>query len=926
MSLNDLELQIKKYENIPNIEIEAKRQINIVQFDIVYYYLFSKYKSETMNYRVISEYTGNKNKMIRRIETEKYGYNEIKEKFFVNETKGEISISNWGGNQFKSSGFSFTVSKEERTGNRINFRNPIVRDIRRINFFDRNFTISLSEVTQRGNIRYELEIELANIIPITKLLRRELEYIKYKKRKGKIITLTYAQLNEITKMSTLKEELEEIKESKQKYFTTKHFNVTKLDNITMESRDGSFIKILPLLKDINALIIQNKPRDMFFDNLTFDNLVINPYFMTLKVDGRRERLMFSNDGVYLSYNNIFGRKSMISSKLSLFDVEVTDKEIYIFDVMIFEDVPVVDMPFTERLKLIDDNDELKKKNEEIEKEIEEETGIKRKIKIKKHYPIINFFQLTNSLLDEDIPNDGLIFTPANEGYHSDNIFKWKPLEKLTIDLLVINERFIKDNKFYKDKPKSIGLYAYSRASNPSIKMNYKKVSDQLIFDDDIKSGDILEFKIDYNENNTKYIPYRRRFDAERGVGTKMIPNSYSVFKSIMALYRDPITEETIRGKNLRLMRKYHNRFKRDLYRTLYENKTKSILDIGSGKGADVSSWKTFGFNVTSIEPNIDNYNDLISTLDKLKFNAKVYNKKIEETNIVEKDTITMFNSITFFFENKSTAQDLISRLKQADKIIIVGFDAKKFKTYYPNGIESDVVTVNYLEDNRVFVKLLSKTVSLGQIEYIVDFDYLVKSLPEYDLIEYSFLNKEKLLSNIEFKYSDSTRVLYFKRKSGFNFKFLPLSYSASQTLPQKYLGLNFVRIGTIFDTSSLIHSILNSGTSYMELSTHQKTEFVDSLRSELASNFDISIFDNLPNPDSISFSDAKRIISDQSIALPIFFAPLLANKFNTSIHIYSISCFNSLQRLELKSEFNTSKFNVVMILDRFPVFETLILK
>lgn len=111
---------------------------------------------------------------------------------------------------------------------------------------------------------------------------------------------------------------------------------------------------------------------------------------------------------------------------TLIDGELIDDEFIIHDAVCIQGEDLREKPLTERLK----------KAEALVKII---VPSKIRVRCKKMFP---YREIKNIVLHEK--TDGVIFTPVNEairmGTHR-SLFKWKPLDKITIDFLVKNGNF-----------------------------------------------------------------------------------------------------------------------------------------------------------------------------------------------------------------------------------------------------------------------------------------------------------------------------------------------------------------------------------------------------------------------------------------------------------------------------------------------------
>jgi hypothetical protein len=157
------------------------------------------------------------------------------------------------------------------------------------------------------------------------------------------------------------------------------------------------------------------------DKIRFLNEVqknITNYYITDKLDGKRAILYLYNKSYALT-DEILEIK-YTSSKLSIIDTEFYDGSYYIFDVMVYNGLSLIDKPFEERLSYFNKfNDKLFKLKPFIKLNDKYREQIKQFKEDKKIYEV-----------------DGIILTPADGTYNDMEVFKYKPVEKLTIDFLI----------------------------------------------------------------------------------------------------------------------------------------------------------------------------------------------------------------------------------------------------------------------------------------------------------------------------------------------------------------------------------------------------------------------------------------------------------------------------------------------------------
>ncbi len=177
----------------------------------------------------------------------------------------------------------------------------------------------------------------------------------------------------------------------------------------------------------------------------------------------------------------------------------------------------------------------------------------------------------------------------------------------TISQYVPNITYLRVIKKYNN----IKLYVYN--SNPISKLIKFKHHDKISVDKndkmlkDLPSGTVVEFMYE----DGKFIPERLRHD-------KKFPNAELTANDTWNRIIDPITIDTMKGLNFRLMRKYHNKIKSNMYQKIKGGKY--LLDIGSGGGGDIQKWKNINLNkIVAVEPNMNNILEFKNRLMQSKY-------------------------------------------------------------------------------------------------------------------------------------------------------------------------------------------------------------------------------------------------------------------------------------------------------------------
>ena len=285
----------------------------------------------------------------------------------------------------------------------------------------------------------------------------------------------------------------------------------------------------------------------------------------------------------------------------------------------------------------------------------------------------HFFEQLNLIfekLDNAVyPTDGLMFVPINGPFNTTRTkhrpdrrtLKWKPLTQNTIDFRYHQTKncleYLDDRGNYR---------CFQGTRNHPISSDLQQLLD--LNGHQITDLSIIEVGFDPDDQDLKVI--RARPDKQK-------PNTELVAKSNWDLIFDPITRQTLTGQDIRLMRKYHNRIKSDLFNSVRES---VILDIGSGRGGDVNKWKQAKLkHVFAVEPNRAHLKELRNRLKKAKIENRVtiINSGGQETDkitrVVKKkypqgvDHVSLMLSMSFFWENKRMVQQLSETIRSVLK-------------------------------------------------------------------------------------------------------------------------------------------------------------------------------------------------------------------------------------------------------------------
>lgn len=393
-----------------------------------------------------------------------------------------------------------------------------------------------------------------------------------------------------------------------------------------------------------------------------------------------------------------------------------------------------------------------------------------------------FFQAVNTLLEQvpelDYQTDGLIFTPVNHGYSIDNhkvplkdrllrnmpdICKYKPVDQMTIDFFVIRE----------PDTSAIRLYTADENNKGNILLfdggpYFKFVQDTMIkqshpLTDGIPDRTVVEYTWNYQES--MFYPLRIRYE-------KSGPNRNDVAIDNWYIINVPISSDSIRGLDMGLVYKYQNRIKKRLYKSVIYDRRQGdyLLDIGSGEGGDVAKWMMYR-KVIVVEPNLEHIEELKRRLVSFSMTDKVHIINAEGqdyqtivpivrqlTNGAGVDTISMMNSLTFFWENESVLKDLATTIEECIKpngyfiwLVMDGDTVRQrlrpaFGGYKTDVLEFGESSITWKGDNQVEV-YLPGTIVDRQKEYLTSIMDLLLLLPKFKEIYRYRAQDEKLLTD-----------------------------------------------------------------------------------------------------------------------------------------------------------------------------------
>jgi SAM-dependent methyltransferase len=351
---------------------------------------------------------------------------------------------------------------------------------------------------------------------------------------------------------------------------------------------------------------------------------ITSYYMCDKNDGQRAILYLAPNGS-CALTDKYTTLPIKTDTTYIFDSEFIDGRYVLFDVMVWEGIQLLE-PFKKRLEYFDQAAKLSELFE-TKPFIRLTDNYAEQIKQFKAEPKIH-------------ATDGLVLTPADEQYETMKVYKYKPLDHLTVDFLVkkcpskllgiepfarrdgqtlyllfcgiSRQVFIKLRmsfvKHYEDifpeiDPRDLPRYFPYQFSPSDTKYAY------LYYGDDNLDGEVCEFKNSPaiigakhgSQHDTQHdmqmwvlnkIRTDRRDDVARG---GYFGNDYAIAEKIWFSYKTPLVIEDLKESSgyfaihdnvlQKTSRNFNNYVKSELFKSY--SHLGDILDIASGKGQDL---------------------------------------------------------------------------------------------------------------------------------------------------------------------------------------------------------------------------------------------------------------------------------------------------------------------------------------------------
>lgn len=487
----------------------------------------------------------------------------------------------------------------------------------------------------------------------------------------------------------------------------------------------------------------SEARDLEWRDLTY-NGILQPYAISLKAEGVTSFIYFHPLGVFLIYRK--GQYYKISTPLENFTYNLYVGEIierkggkFLFlpyDCLRYNNQDIKSQNYLERYQ----------KCQTLYKKTFGDVTIEQKELLVYQRDVASFNQAVSRAFEMrkevDYGTDGIIFTPINSPYvtlgqrnarnkkvkrvlsNFPDVCKYKLPQDLTIDFLV-KEDGVHTNK---------GLFEGS-FKNPVKDWSFQYEKDMI--------GKIVEFKPHQEGEKIIYKPLRIRDE-------KPAPNSFYTASRLWELRQRPIQPETLEGKNIKLMRRYHNQIKE----RLIEKQSGMVIDIGSGKGGDIKKYLDNRKikEVAFFEPNedfIEEFNRRIKSFalgnksfsiiksggeETQKIITQIESQIVPKMNGNENWNINMMISLSFFWKDKKMLESLSKTLngirelyndkKYSGKVYfnfltIEGHRLKRLFEERGNKLQLNNVFLTKIDENEVFIDIKDSETVENQTEYFV---------------------------------------------------------------------------------------------------------------------------------------------------------------------------------------------------------------
>ena len=431
-----------------------------------------------------------------------------------------------------------------------------------------------------------------------------------------------------------------------------------------------------------------------------------------------------------------------------------------------------------------------------------------------------------------------------------DICKWKPQQLMTVDLLVQYDQNQKPVLLAGTYEGQQLRYPYSNVNKINKNLIIFQGSPRYLFTGNISWGipseeipskypnnTVVEFSWDGLSESLQ--PHRLRLDKPK-------PNNVTFAIDNWNWAHGEITQNTLMGNDTILMRKYHNRIKRMLLTD--NNNKKTLLDIGSGKGGDVSKWRQGGFSkIVAVEPNSqyitelrrrlknENMGDNVRIIQTGGENSSLISNNVQEFIGDKVDVISCMLSLSFFWQSKDILQGLLDtirmNLKDDGKVIFFTIDGDSVQQYFRplfnHGLINQTIDTESLlleplmENNKITqlrIDVKDSQTATDQLEWLVRLADLSLGLYPINMkrLYFSKADKEPLLNPVEtllsrlytygvYNAADLNSLVQYKPIYNFSEGNLSESNFSEGNLSESNLSeSNFPQITVTRSTSSLL--------------------------------------------------------------------------------------------------------------------------
>lgn len=727
-------------------------------------------------------------------------------------------------------------------------------------------------------------------------------------------------------------------------------------------------------------------RNLHFEDLKFDSMINgNRVSVSDKVDGDRKLLIITEKEIWLLGPNQSRIKVFTSSNSEplpfagyIFDTEMVTHPnninlkqnywIVLFDCLFtpHDKTKIQQKPHKERLMYC---------NKLIEQYIN--NNIVR-ITTKKFYDINNindFYKYTNKLLSsskkKEYHTDGLIFTPvtvynsfANKKFKNrlrertlkviPDICKWKPKETMTIDLKIV----------YGDLPEFNKLLASIPQHKSRDPTHFVQKTEIDFFQDDRTKRiyPITNSDIEYDNKILRGIPEGAIVEWEWNFDRKMLlpkllrdnkafPNNFDSALDNWNLVHNPINETTIMGNDFTLLRKYHNQIKKELLQIASFQGSlgrKYLIDIGSGKGGDVTKWKNYD-RILAVEPNPRMHEELHRRIQAAGMGDKVKVLKTygEDLKTIYAESKTFFKtkascisglfSLTFFSGDK--LKELMNMVKKCISkkgiFIFATLDKRNINEFYENKNDSlqkiNTAELDYNKKENVLSLIIhgSNTVDEKQIETPTDVKLLEEKFRDIDfeLNQYERANKEKFLNDGEIQMTNLYSYGYFSNRN-------KITRMTDISNDDNVINLKngYCIVKCIEDKNSMLHCLLKAINTDYSRNMENRLELADKFREELSYMLDFPYSRTVQDTNyDVYLSDAflthrkavRYFESEQSIRIDLI--TYIADMINIDVIIIEFDSENE-NRIEsvtksFTDEEGNNKLTIIMSMQNVGEYE-----